>query len=145
MTDWRKRESCPEEHAEKLHGLWRRGTNNSLGVVVQSNGRPIWKLVCRYCGQTSSALPVALVVGAWGFAEHDIEWQRENDPYDAHPPCERLGCTAAVTEYHHFAPYNTFPMEADQWPTAYLCREHHIEWHRRMDGYRWHRRTAQAS
>lgn len=48
---------------------------------------------------------------------------------DAHG-CEVLGCTNRGSEYHHFAPRHLFE-DADLWPTAWLCLEHHREWHRR--------------
>jgi hypothetical protein len=46
--------------------------------------------------------------------------------------CARLGCDREAVEDHHFAPRAKFGDEADDWPRALLCREHHIEWHRRM-------------
>ena len=46
------------------------------------------------------------------------------------PACEHCGQKNGV-EYHHFAPQYIFP-DPDQWPTAWLCRACHIEWHKRM-------------
>lgn len=37
-------------------------------------------------------------------------------------------CGEPGTEYHHFAPRYLFD-DADRWPTAYLCKKHHKEWH----------------
>jgi hypothetical protein len=39
-------------------------------------------------------------------------------------------CGEVGTEYHHFAPKHLFHDEADKWPTAYLCKKHHDQWHR---------------
>jgi hypothetical protein len=46
--------------------------------------------------------------------------------------CARRGCDQEAIEDHHFAPQAVFREEADDWPRALLCREHHMEWHRRM-------------
>lgn len=46
--------------------------------------------------------------------------------------CSRRGCEREAVEDHHFAPRAIFGDEADDWPRALLCLEHHIEWHRRM-------------
>lgn len=47
------------------------------------------------------------------------------------PPC--AVCGALGTEIHHWAPRAVFgPVEADIWPTSYLCPDCHTEWHRRM-------------
>jgi hypothetical protein len=43
--------------------------------------------------------------------------------------CERCGRTG--TEYHHWAPQAVF-IDADLWPTAWLCPKCHGEWHRVM-------------
>jgi len=45
-------------------------------------------------------------------------------------PCAVRGCTNIGTEYHHFSPRHIFE-DADDWPTGYLCKEHHKEWHKR--------------
>lgn len=46
--------------------------------------------------------------------------------------CARRGCEMEAVEDHHFAPRAVFGDEADEWPRALLCREHHAEWHARM-------------
>jgi hypothetical protein len=52
-----------------------------------------------------------------------------NDYRDGGTPC--AVCGAPGTEYHHWAPRHLFE-DADSWPTAYLCREHHSYWHNRV-------------
>jgi hypothetical protein len=47
----------------------------------------------------------------------------------ATPPCER--CGAVGTELHHWAPRAIFN-DADEWPTSWLCPEHHSQWHQAM-------------
>jgi hypothetical protein len=46
--------------------------------------------------------------------------------------CARRGCEQEAVEDHHFAPRAIFREEAEEWPKALLCVEHHAEWHRRM-------------
>lgn len=45
-------------------------------------------------------------------------------------PCAVRGCDRRDTEYHHFAPRALFGAEADDYPGAYLCQEHHDKWHK---------------
>lgn len=47
---------------------------------------------------------------------------------DQSMPCCVAGCANIGTEYHHFAPRHLFD-NPDGWPTGYLCKEHHNEWH----------------
>jgi hypothetical protein len=44
-------------------------------------------------------------------------------------PCAVKDCKNKGTEYHHWAPRHLFE-NADDWPFSYLCREHHILWHK---------------
>ena len=44
-------------------------------------------------------------------------------------PC--VVCGINGTELHHFAPRYLFE-NADSWPTAYLCKKHHEEWHNKV-------------
>ena len=42
-------------------------------------------------------------------------------------------CGAVGAEYHHWAPQSmreAFGLEWPQWPTAYLCKAHHDQWHK---------------
>lgn len=42
-------------------------------------------------------------------------------------------CGKRETEEHHFMPRSiaaSFGLDADAWPKAWLCREHHSIWHR---------------
>lgn len=138
-------EFCPKRHSRKVyttpdHGEWQRGEDEDLGIVVLGNGRPQLRMRCRTCGATSGALPYALI-GPWGLKISDVAWERVNKRAE-YEPCSVRGCQSKETEYHHFAPYNTFGREADDWPVMPLCREHHVEWHRRMNGYQWNRRSV---
>lgn len=137
------RDTCPERHAVKNRdtGTWQRGTDDALGYIIQGNGILSYRLTCRTCGTRSSSVPKTV-------AEHlvrngtPIEWTQVNQPRSK-PGCAVTGCTDPGVDNHHFAPRNTFGAEAEAWPVLPLCRRHHVEWHQRMDGYRWHaRRTA---
>lgn len=47
------------------------------------------------------------------------------------PPCQV--CGAFGTQLHHWAPKEVFgPLEADHWPTSFLCVRCHSEWHKRI-------------
>lgn len=128
---------CSLRHTRKTEGLWVRGEDERPGLITCGNGTQQVKMLCNGCGHTSSPLPYKLV-RAWGIRREDIAWEKVNEPIE-YAPCVVEGCTVTPTELHHFAPRNTFGVECDLWPVSPLCREHHVEWHRRMDGYRWQR------
>lgn len=135
-------DTCPKRHSRKVYatpdrGEWQRGEDEELGIVVLGDGRPQIRTRCRACGKTSSPLPHALIT-AWDLNLSDFTWDRINPPAE-YAPCSVRGCERKPTEYHHFAPCNTFGREADDWPVMPLCREHHVDWHQRMTGYEWHR------
>lgn len=105
------------------------------GYIYQANGTQMAFRRCWHCGSMTGEGIGAVPRGG---TIHDV-CLRDNRSTQ---PCQR--CTATVgTEYHHWAPRNTFP-DADQWPGAWLCRSCHRLWHRTMDGYRWHARAATA-
>lgn len=45
--------------------------------------------------------------------------------------CEVRGCTNIGTECHHWAPQSIWGGTANDWPMSLLCRDHHLEWHKR--------------
>ena len=137
---------CPETHALKIYddttpnGLWRRGSNTAIGMLQQGNGTIKWRGRCRTCLTESSDIPTS-VIEAWGL--NTIEWTRVTTP-NQYPTCAVHSCDQPGTDNHHFAPYNTFGSAAGDWPTAPLCRTHHLDWHQTMDGYRWHRKGIES-
>lgn len=131
-----RRARCTNQHTASSGRLWTRGNDESLGVIICADGRPQYKLRCRACNTTGSPVGRSLLE-AWGYTPDSLEWHQVNEArqYD---PCSVKDCATTPTEYHHFAPRNIFGAEADEWPYLPLCRPHHVEWHQRMDGYRWH-------
>lgn len=143
MSNWRNRThgDCPLAHSVKVYppGEWVRGDDEEFGVVVLSNGKAQVKTRCRGCGAKSSALPND-IIGRWTLTLADFTWSKTNDPRE-YDPCSVQDCAVTPTEYHHFAPRNTFgSADANRWPVLPLCRGHHVQWHQRMDGYAWHRK-----
>lgn len=138
----RERTHCPYQHSTKRYpeGVWIRGDDEIPGAVYTANGLTQVKMRCNWCGQTSGALPTTLVA-EWGIVEYG--WSKHHAPRD-YDPCVIKGCDETPTEYHHFAPRNTFGAEAELWPCLPLCRPHHNRWHRQMDGYSWHRKATVA-
>lgn len=129
---------CVEKHTEKRYGSWWRGSREEFGILVKRDGRLSYRMRCLACGQMSSDLPLNQAK-AWGVERIEFTDIREPGQYDA---CVVFGCDRPGVDEHHFAPRNTFLDEADNWPTVALCRQHHHEWHRRMDGYQWNRKAA---
>lgn len=134
--------NCGQTHTQKRDGAWRRGdATESFRAVLQSNGRVSIKAYCQTCRIASGPLPTAQLA-AWGVQWHDVTDVRVNAAATAanFPPCSYENCDGWPTEYHHFAPYNTFGDDANNWPVMPLCAAHHRQWHQTMDGYRWHKR-----
>lgn len=141
--NWRAQRACQTAHTRKQDGAWAVGSDAEWGLLTTANGHVQWYAVCRDCENRSPAVPLA-VVAEWvaqGVITPDrIVYSRAN-PASEYPECGVTGCGAPGAELHHFAPVNTFGwLEAETWPKANLCREHHFAWHRRMDGYSWHRK-----
>lgn len=109
---------------------------------------------CKYCRQ---ARQVRLVRNITGSGSSQVYWQcktcRRNayggGQYIDHKPIIAFGkpienipviedyrvekcavCGALGAEYHHWAPRHLFGDDADKWPGAYLCKQHHDLWHR---------------
>jgi len=59
---------------------------------------------------------------------------------DAHG-CEVNGCTNRGSEYHHFAPEHLFE-DFNDWPTGWLCMEHHDLWHKITRTGKYYKRTT---
>jgi len=131
---------CFEQHTQKRYGRWQRGTREEFGILLNAGGRISYRMRCLACDHMSSDLP-ANQWKVWGIQRIEFTDIRPAGTYD---PCVVMGCTQPGREEHHFAPRNTFLDDADSWPILPLCPEHHREWHRRMDGYRWHRRAEAA-
>jgi hypothetical protein len=128
---------CPEQHARKFGSSWFRGSDDEIGVRINSIGRGAFRARCRRCGQQSSDIPRRVVVDRWRIPIEHLAWFEQSDPAE-YDECTVEGCTTDGVEMHHFAPRNVFgSTEADRWPYLPLCRTHHVEWHRTMDGYRW--------
>ncbi len=84
-----------------------------------------------YC--TFGKHPIARNGSSW--IKHEIIREAGFDPDDL-PVIENYSgtelcavCGSPFAERHHFAPRHLFGDEAEQWPTAYLCKKHHDRWH----------------
>lgn len=137
-----RRARCTATHTTTDGTTWTRGSNEALGVIICADGRPQYKFRCRQCDTKGTPVSTVLLTG-WGYTPANIEWKQFNAPRP-YEPCSVKSCISTPTEMHHFAPYNTFNADANNWPVMPLCRAHHVEWHRRMDGYRWHKSGVAA-
>lgn len=137
-----RRTQCPSAHSTPTPAGWTRGANEAVEQIICADGREQFKMRCRTCNTAGGPVSPA-TLNAWGLHRGHIELVRHKDArtYD---PCSYRGCTTTPTEHHHFAPRNTFGADADEWPCLPLCRAHHLAWHQRMDGYRWHRKADVA-
>lgn len=83
---------------------------------------------CQYCGRNAHGGGKYLSCHETGPAE---QFPIVTDYRKQAAPCAVMNCGKGETEYHHFAPRHIFN-DAEQWPGAYLCVPHHLEWHNRL-------------
>ena len=132
---------CSERHARKSGAVWIQGSHDTYREVVQGNGARMIRVACGACEKKIGFLPFD-VWRRWVASGAMLTLPSiVHDPRE-HEPCSYSGCTNMPTEYHHFAPRNTFGDDADNWVCGYLCRPHHRQWHQTMDGYSWHRKRS---
>lgn len=89
--------------------------------VIKSNGSIELRRECKLC-QASGG----------GVRKEDVRdpgvYRLLRDDRLKVPPC--VHCGVRGTEIHHWAPQALF-MDADLWPTSYLCVSCHLEWHKK--------------
>lgn len=111
---------CPNCHADII-----------LGKTIMGNGLYHVKAVCYICGANvkgnggwfkKSVMPQEILDGLAVFDDYSKNAER----------CAVKGCTEIGSEYHHWAPKEFFPDTSEQWPTSYLCKKHHDEWHKKI-------------
>ena len=95
----------------------------TLGITYKQDGIPN---IFKYC-------PVAHVNG--GFSLKDLDtWENlpvVRDYRGKTPACEK--CGEPYSQEHHWAPYEIFGDEANQWPMGWLCSSCHHRWHTMMN------------
>lgn len=126
---------CYVPHTDIIDGAWVQGQETTIEVVEARNGVVQVKLRCDNCRRLTGPLPKQ-VVWEWLNPFAPMVFRSNDDRIET---CVVADCESTLVERHHFAPRNTFGEQADDWPVLPLCRAHHVEWHTRMDGYRWHR------
>ena len=132
---------CEGPHPEIHEGKWRYPKGRTaIRKFIKSNGVTNYELVCAVngCRYKSSPIPNSGAESLLGKLPI-IEPRYSSAPEHI---CGYQGCQSTEVEWHHYAPYNTFGREADNYPCLPLCRAHHRYWHQQMNGYQWNRRTG---
>ena len=108
------------------------GLSCLLARDVAANGKPQYFWWCTGCARVADSSRPFLA------KEYIVRVLHENPdtlpvvqryPQAVNPTCEYAGCRRTDTEYHHWAPRHLFGLDGDNWPTSYLCAEHHPRWH----------------
>lgn len=119
FRDWWKPALASSDHCGECcdhHG------STIRGYTTRRNGTVLARVLCLTCGKFGDVrrddmapiLDVCL---------------RNDTPLDKSETCEH--CGESGVERHHWAPRAVFN-DADDWPTALLCRRCHREWHSAM-------------
>jgi hypothetical protein len=143
-----------DDHGDFAHVTWPQVVSciatghgkPAFGRLIAINGTEAILQICLDCGQAT---------GQRGSRPHRDHPNRDTYPvirdnrlcpdrlYET-PPCERCGAEGA-NELHHWAPRHLFD-DADGWPTSYLCKGCHVEWHRvTRTGAFWRHRQEDAA
>jgi len=101
---------------------------------IASNGVATIVEICSSCDTITRAVPHREYAGPIDELPIHVDYRTRLHQ------CEHYGCEDFDTERHHWAPRSVF-IDADQWPTSYLCKQHHREWHT-TTGVATSRRTA---
>lgn len=114
---------------ERHPNRWMERTVDQLGLTIAGNGSYQVRPWCDECGRWSTGSVPQASLTAKGLLATDL--QVVADYRGQLGRCSYRGCDREAVEDHHFAPRAVFA-DADDWPRALLCVEHHTEWHRRM-------------
>jgi len=117
-----------EERVERLRQAWKRQEQRrqSQTVCDHSTGVALFAVInpngSRFVYEGCARCQARLKPGEWvdqnrvaAAKDAPVVEDRRTD----HPPCQV--CGAWGTELHHWAPRQTFGLEAEHWPTAWLA------------------------
>jgi len=127
---------CDGPHPQFENARWRYPNGRTaIRQFIKSNGVINYELVCTIKGCNFKSSPIPNSAAKRLLDKLPVLPTRYSDTTSE--TCCYRDCDSTETEWHHFAPYNTFDSEADNYPVMPLCRKHHAHWHKTMDGYRW--------
>jgi hypothetical protein len=106
--------------------------------TISRNGANQVCLRCISCGQKSDWIKHDTLRTEYGLAPQEVAVWNDNlcacgggGCQDCQPaPCDMCGSYIRI-ELHHYWPRALYP-NAEDGPTGLLCRECHIDWHRRV-------------
>lgn len=119
--------TCDSRHPPRQRDL----SGEDLGVLIAANGTFQVRARCYECRRWSSGAIAHAYIRSLGINPlQDLPVIRDHRGYLA--ICAVIGCGSDDVELNHFAPRAIFGKDADDWPTAFLCRRHHREWGQRV-------------
>ena len=140
---------CP---ARKLHPALNDDNGLSINyihsIIVEiklAKGARRIQITCMHCIFTTSPIKKIYWDELFDNAYHKADTQRQRKAHELEP-CSYAYCESFGDHLHHWAPRNTFGyIEADRWPTNYLCPHHHSTWHNTMNGYHTNNKSKDSA
>lgn len=102
-------------------------TNLKVGKAFKKNGSVTYPYYCEDCGTVFPQCIKKTEAAKLNYEIKDVRFKSDIKGYMDNNVC--AVCGNKYVELHHFAPVHLFGSEADRWPMAYLCKEHHKQWH----------------
>lgn len=98
-----------------------------IGFAFRKNGSKVYPRYCEDCGTGCNGLASKQEASSVLYELKYLEFISSNISKLIGIGCHV--CGDKDVELHHIAPRHLFGSECELWPTVYLCKKHHKQWH----------------
>lgn len=110
-----------------------------IGEAQTTDGRTIYPFVCVVCGKVHTQYAKRAValehIRKTGKPLPQVKTATQSKPERFAAAAEAARnrrcevCGEGYAQWHHWAPYHLFGVEAERWPKGLLCQPCHTRWH----------------
>lgn len=108
----------------------------SLYLKPATNGAETFVWACNTCGTMAPFGGATFLSVEWVYCLLTVAQLRDLPVLMPQLTSRCARCGNRHAEQHHWAPKEIFKGEANDWPTDYLCKKCHDEWHQKMNAAR---------